>query len=284
MPIKFKCSCGHILKVPDKLAGKSGKCPKCQKVLKVPVPKAKQPQPKQAAAVAATGGTAPSPGGKLDSLFDEAGLVQKSGPVCPKCGADIKPGTVVCTSCGFHLETGEQISGFNVNVEGPEFDNLYLQEAADNMRRDSRMDDRRSKAAMPWWVLMSFLIGAITLCAAGVVIVDGRFGTPADETTFIGKVQRLPVFVVLGMTAGITGIAITAFAHLSICFFAFTRHVGQGLACLFLPLIFSVVYGIMHWTDNKAPVKAIIMALIFIGLGIAMIVKGGGFGEIQAIF
>jgi len=37
------------------------------------------------------------------------------------------------------------------------------------------MDLRRARAALPWWVLMSFLIGAMTLCAAGIVIVDGVF-------------------------------------------------------------------------------------------------------------
>ena len=30
MPIKFKCSCGQVLSVPDKMAGKQGKCPKCK--------------------------------------------------------------------------------------------------------------------------------------------------------------------------------------------------------------------------------------------------------------
>lgn len=276
MPIKFKCSCGQVLSVPDKMAGKQGKCPKCGNAIKVPVPKKKSSKASQPAAKKAAAAPAGVPNA-LDSLFEDAGLTERKGPVCPQCSEDIKPGTVLCTKCGFNLESGETLTGFDAKTDGPEFQNEYLQEAADNMRRDLVMEDRRDKAAMPWWVIMSFLIGAMTLCAAGVVIVDGQFGTPAAENTFIGKVQRWPVFTTLGLTAGITGIAITVFAHMSICFYAFTKSVGQGVACFFLPLLYSVIYGIMNWTNNKAPVKAIMMALVFIGLGSFLIVQGGGF-------
>ena len=153
------------------------------------------------------------------------------------------------------------------------------------MVRDQKMESRRDKSASPWWVLMSFLLGAITLCAAGVVIVDGwNEDKLAAETTFYGKIQRLPIPTTLGVTAGITGIAISVFAHLNICIFAFGRSAIQGLACFFLPVIYSVIYGIMNWTDNKAPVKAIMWALLFIGVGVGFIMWGGGFGKIQALF
>lgn len=276
MAIKFNCSCGKSMSVPDKLAGKKGKCPSCQKPIKVPIPK-----------VAKTSSTAGSEtAAVLDSLFDDAGLVKKSGPVCPSCAAPIKQsGAIVCVSCGMNFETGERAKGFDAKAAGgPEFTNMHLQEASDNMKRDLMMDSRRDKSSMPWWVIMSYLIGAITLCGAGVVIVDGIVGTPADPNSFLGKVQALPVFCTLGATALITGAAITIFAHLSICAFAFGRSMGQGFACFLLPLLYSIIYGIMNWTDNKAPVKAIISALIFISLGVFLIIQGGGFGKIQAVF
>lgn len=41
MPIKFKCSgCSAVLQVKDELAGKKGRCPKCQSVIVVPTPSA----------------------------------------------------------------------------------------------------------------------------------------------------------------------------------------------------------------------------------------------------
>ncbi len=125
MPIKLKCACGQVLSVPDNLAGKSGKCPKCQKAIQIPIPAASQPsqqatgqsKPTPAAAAqtkvvaqakvpskptaqpvkaaAAPVAAAPQPN-KMESLFEEAGLKRKTGPVCPKCGADIRPGTVIC--------------------------------------------------------------------------------------------------------------------------------------------------------------------------------------------
>lgn len=275
MPIKFKCSCGHVLSVPDNFAGKTGKCPKCQKAVKVPVPKA--------AAARSTKAAAASPAGLMDSLLDDVGLVKRTGPMCPKCSADIRPGAVVCTKCGLNFEEGEQMVGFDAQAQRPEFDNPFLQEASDNMVRDLDMDLRRDRAAMPWWVIMSFLIGTITLCGAGIILVDGNFGEPAAENTFIGALQRLQVFTVLGMTALITGLAIVVFAHLSITFFGFSKSVGKGLACFFLPLLFSFPFGISNWSENKAPVKAIIVASMFIGLGVFLIVRGDGFAKLQML-
>ncbi len=283
MPIKFKCKCGHVLSVSSNMAGKKGKCPKCANLLRVPTPKA-QSAGVNASASAPAGGALSQMDGALDSLLDDAGLTKKTGPTCPKCLKDVKPGAVICTSCGFNFESGEQMREFAASHEGPEFENLYLEEASRNMEREILMDTRRAKSQMPWWVIMSFLIGAMTACAAGIVIVEGNFGEPAPENTLIGKVQRWPVFTTLGLTATITGLAITVFAHLSITTFGFGKSVVQGLLCFFLPLIYSFVYGILNWVENKAPVKAIMMALVFIGLGVFLIIQGGGFNIVFNAF
>ena len=312
MPIKLKCSCGQVLSVPDNLAGKSGKCPKCQRSIQIPNPTAAKTTTAPAAvpaakaspaqanpakvATASTGRApatkskpapavqvaAPQPVNKLDSLFDDAGLTKKTGPICPKCGVGIRPGTVLCTGCGLNFETGDTALGFEAIAATLEFKNEFLQEAADNMSRDGVMDERREKSGIPWWMIMSYLIGAMTLCAAGVVIVDGRFNEPAEAGTFLGNVQRLPVFVVLGITAMITGNSIHAFAHLSIVVFGFKQSIGKGFLCLLIPF-FSYIYGIIHWADNKQAITAIIVSIVTVSVGIGMIIYGGGFGTIQAI-
>ncbi len=320
MPIKLKCSCGQVLSVPDNLAGKSGKCPKCQKSIQIPNPaavtaaapatdqKTAAPAQKTAAPVQKTGATkaapaaaagkappmakakpaapvqvaAAQPMNKFDSLLDDAGLKKKTGPVCPKCGVGIRPGTVLCTGCGLNFETGEMATGFEAVSASMEFRNEFLQEAASNMSRDGLMDERREKSGIPWWMIMSYFLGAVTLCAAGVVIVDGRFNEPAPAGTFLGNVQRLPVFVVLGLTALITGQFIHAFAHLSIVVFGFKQGWGPGFGCLFVPF-FSYIYGIMHWADNKQAIMAVVTSIVTISAGIAMIIYGGGFSTIQAI-
>ncbi len=312
MPIKLKCSCGQALSVPDNLAGKTGKCPKCQKPLQIPKLTAqptaqataqatgagpasaasKAAPAKSTAAVAATA-TKPKPKpavpvvaaqatNKFDSLLDEVGLTKKTGPVCPKCSAPIRPGSVLCTACGLNFESGEQATGFEAAAESLEFRNEFLQEAASNMVRDVKMDERREKAGLPWWMLMAYLIGAVILCGAGVVIVDGKFGAPADAGTLIGKIQRLPVFVVLGVTAIITGQSINLFAHLSIVVYGFKRGIGPGFGCLLVPL-FSYVYAIMNWADNRQAITAIIMSIVTVSAGIGLIIAGGGLGTLQTL-
>ncbi len=314
MPIKLKCSCGQALSVPDNLAGKTGKCPKCQKPLQIPKLTAQPtaqataqptgagpasatskaaPAKSTAATAAAATATKPKPKptvpvvaaqatNKFDSLLDEVGLTKKTGPVCPKCSAPIRPGSVLCTACGLNFESGEQAMGFEAAAESLEFRNEFLQEAASNMVRDVKMDERREKAGLPWWMLMSYLIGAIILCGAGVVIVDGKFGTPEPAGTPIGKIQRLPVFVVLGITAMVTGQCIHLFAHLSVVVFGFKRGVGPGFGCLFVPF-FSYVYAIMNWADNRQAIMAIFMSIVTVSAGIGLIIAGGGFGTLQTL-
>ena len=280
MPIKFKCNkCGHVLNVPDSAAGKQGKCPKCQNALRVPVPK-----PVATVSAASPEAAAPVVDSRMSALLEEVGVVQKKGPVCPSCGGDIKAGVVICVGCGFNLETGQKITGYDAKIERPEFDNEFLNLAVTNMRRDDAMELRRDRAAMPWWVLASYLIGAIVLCGAGVILVDGNFGTPAAPETTLGKLQRLPVLVVLGVTVGVTGVALALFAHLSICIYGFQQKLSKGLMCFFIPVLFSLPYGFMNWTNNKAPVKGFLMALTFIGIGVGLIMGGGGFGTLNGIF
>jgi hypothetical protein len=294
MPIKLKCSCGQVLSVPDNLAGKSGKCPKCQNAIKIPNPAAGAPAKAAAPVGAATKApaakakpaapvqvAAAQQSNKFESLLDDVGLTKKTGPVCPKCGVGIRPGTVLCTGCGLNFETGEVATSFEATAAKLEFRNEFLQEAAHNMSRDVVMDERREKSGIPWWMIMAYFLGAVTLCAAGVVIVDGRFNEPAEAGTFLGNIQRLPVFVVLGVTAFLTGQFIHAFAHLSIVVFGFKQGLGPGFGCLFVPL-FSYIYGIMHWADNRQALMAIVTSIVTIGCGIAMIIYGG-FDTLQAI-
>jgi DNA-directed RNA polymerase subunit M/transcription elongation factor TFIIS len=303
MPIKFQCSCGQVLNVPDEKAGKSGKCPKCQKTVQIPSASAKSPSStaNPTAKAASSGGQstpakaststqavvpttaakpAPVPAAKLDSLFEEAGLKKKSGPTCPKCGAAYHQGSAMCVQCGLNFETGEQSLGFNAAIEQQEFKNEFLQEAAENMKRDVVMDERRDKSGIPWWMILSYLVGAITLGAAGIIIVDGRLGVPAAEGSLMGNLQRLPVFTILGATLMVTGQFIHFFAHMSIVVFGFRKSIGAGFGCLLVPF-FSYVFGIMNWADNKSAIMAIVTSLATIGLGIGLILSAGGFGLLQ---
>ncbi|MEM7478022.1 MAG: hypothetical protein AAF483_23805, partial [Planctomycetota bacterium] len=288
MPIKFKCSCGQVLSVPSKLAGKQGQCPKCKKSIKIPVPKSGTAPANSAAPVAPTVPAASAPvaapanqDGKFASVLDDAGLTEQKGPTCPSCFSPIKPGTVVCTGCGMNFQSGEKVEGYDLVANAPEFDNLYLQEASENMKRDKLMDSRRDKAQMPWWVIMSFFIGAVTLCAAGVIIADGfNKENLASPDSFYGKLQTMPIMATLGMTGLLTGTSIIFFANMSILTFGFKQSVVQGLLCMFLPMIYSLVYGSMNWADCKSAVKAIILGAVLIGFGLIPVIQANAFNHL----
>src|SRR6476646_937850 len=95
MAIKVQCTCGKAFAAKDELAGKTVKCPGCQKPLKIPggAPAAAKapataaaPKPPAAAKpAAAAAGTSKAPAAKAppapapaspsaDSLFDDIGL------------------------------------------------------------------------------------------------------------------------------------------------------------------------------------------------------------------
>ncbi len=292
MPIKLKCSCGQSLTVPDSLAGKTGKCPKCQAAIRIPAATAaapattssgaaaakpaaakpaaaKQPAAPAKAAVAKTAAApaAPAPAIVSDDVFDEIGLKKKTGPTCPKCATPIVRNAAICTSCGLNFQTGEQLAGFNAQAEVEEFKNAFLKEAATNMSRDNLAEERHAKAGLPWWMLVSVLLGALCIGAAGVVLVDATFNEPAPVDTFLGKVQRQKFGVIAGVTFTMVGTLIALFADLSIVVFAFGKSTGKGIASLLVPP-YSFIYGCGTWADNKTGIYGLIMGGLLIGGGL----------------
>lgn len=82
MPIPVTCeACGKSLKVPDKLAGKKAKCPKCREIIRIPGERKSGPMP-----------------------------VETSND-CPSCGRSLGDGDVFCVGCGYDLRTGKKIPG-----------------------------------------------------------------------------------------------------------------------------------------------------------------------------
>ena len=300
MPIKLKCDCGQVLNVPDAMAGKTGKCPKCQKALKIPAgsaaspaagqqatakpetakPETAKPETAKPAAPSPSKPAAPSQAAvqtsSLDDLLDEAGLTKKTGPVCPKCGNPIVRNAAICTKCGLQFESGEQLKGLEFASQKIEFQNEYLQEAANNMRREDIMGERHSKVGMPWWMVMAFLMGALCIAAAGVLIVDARNNTKQPINTLMGKIQRQSMSVVIGATFLSMSGFIASLANLSILVFAFQRSIGQGFACMLIPF-YTIYYAFKTWADNKSALKGLGLGLLIGGFGAYLYFSAGGF-------
>jgi hypothetical protein len=207
-------------------------------------------------------------------LFDELGLTRKSGPVCPKCGASIQPHAALCTGCGFNFQTGEQLSAFNVRTEAPEFDNPFLQEAVNNMRREDVSEERMAKAGMPWWMLVAFIFGVITIGAAGLILVEANTN-PSPPDTPIGRIQQQDFRVIIGFTLIAVGVMISNFAHLSILVFAFRTSAKEGALVMFAPF-YNLYFAIKYWADNKSAVFAMLWSGLLAGVGIGLVIAGGG--------
>ncbi len=90
MPIRVECDCGKSLNVPDKLAGKKGKCPACGAVLNIP---------------AGGGG-----GDEFEITAPPAKASAGSGKKCPNCNKQWPVDAVICVACGTNMVTGEKLS------------------------------------------------------------------------------------------------------------------------------------------------------------------------------
>lgn len=80
--IRVNCTCGKVLKIPEKYAGKRGRCPNCGKKITIPT---------------------------IDEIEQKTAVPKENTEIrhCPTCGAYINPDDEVCVSCHMNLRTGE---------------------------------------------------------------------------------------------------------------------------------------------------------------------------------
>lgn len=261
MPIAVQCTCGQKLNVPDHMAGKQGKCPKCQQLLRIPSPAAGSPSPKTAAAAPAQSSAAPS---AISNLLEEAGVGKPTGPTCPRCSAPLKRNSVLCTSCGLNLSTGEQLQQHQSQAEFS-FGNMYLDEAVSNMKRDDKMHESHEKSGLPWYV-MGILLLVVALCGIGaVLIVDSQLMGPQDPNTLVGRIQQFKIPFMIGIIIACASMLLNLAAVILTLVHAFSRSVGQGLLVMFCPF-YIFVYQIMHWEDLKGSFMSLVLASVLGGV------------------
>lgn len=276
MPISVQCACGHKLNVPDNLAGKQGKCPKCQQLIKIPGVTGQVPKAAPAAPSASPRKAPPAPvvDSGLAAMLEEAGVGKKTGPACPKCNTPIRPGAVLCTKCGLNFGTGEQLKQHEVDSEFS-FGNLYLDEAVSNMKRDDVMQDRHEKAGLPWWVMVVMFLFVIIAGIGAVLIVDAQLMGPQDPNTLVGWVQQFRLTFLIGALLGITATLLNFFAVLVTLIHAFMRDTVKGIMVLFVPF-YIFYYQIVNWAEMQGAFLALILASVLGGGAGALLAMGAG--------
>lgn len=233
MPIRVQCACGKTLAAPDAAAGRAVKCPGCGKSVQVPAastsvkPAAKPP-------AAADG---------LDDLFDEEGFGKKVSKVCPACRQDMKPGSVLCTKCGYHTEQGVRLAGHLTPGVDISSGTIALQKAAADMAKEKKLQkDLDEGAGMPTWALGLILTILSGLATIGVVAIN--LSQAAEESGTSNNFNAAQTFFLFG---GVCCAVVGVSAHLRLVWRAFKEETTLGLMVAFVPLYIAY----FAWTYRR---------------------------------
>jgi len=241
MPIQVTCQCGQSLKVPEVMAGKSGKCPKCQEVIRIPAARKsgadsavpvsqKQTTAKQAPKAV------PNPiNSTMAGLLDQAGLVQKTGLFCPNCDQPSRPSAVLCTYCGFSFAEGTKVEG-HISQEKKQFGNKNLNAAADMMVREASTQKRMLNSGTPWWMMFAMLAGLILFVGGALIKMDAIQTGEKSKIEWMARIQRADWLPVMAGSSGTGMLLIAIFAYIALIVTGFFESRKQGLLCLFVPL------------------------------------------------
>ena len=237
MPIRLKCQCGKALAVKDEMAGKAVKCPGCGEVIRVPSADKSQTAltsaPNPAAAPAQLPSTATA--GSLQDLFDEEGFQQQVAAICPACKAEMTAGAVLCTKCGYNIETGEQMAAHQTAGVDIDHGTLQLQAAEKSMAKDAHLQKEMvRKAGLPWWGL------ALLLFIGGSGITIATIAVNASRR--VGETMRFDPLKMFYQLAGFGCLAVAAGALLSLIAIAFRKSSREGalmLTVLYIPVFVS---------------------------------------------
>lgn len=281
MPIRVSCQCGHTLTVPDEMAGKSGKCPKCKQLLKVPAgnpsaaagtPKSPETKPvanpKSSKSAPAAVAAAPKPAGQMAGLFDEVGLTQKKGRFCPSCDGQVANDAIICIKCGFHLEEGKKVEGFQA-AKSKKFGNKQLNEAADMMARESATEKRLMGTGAPWWMLAAVLIGLAVFIGGLAIKMDAATSGKISSVAEIARIQKAGYGPVTAASLGFAMLLVCNFAHVALLVTAFMESAKQGLLFLFVPL-YSIYYMFSRIKSKNLMTTVIIYFVSAIVAGVAL--------------
>jgi hypothetical protein len=282
MPIRVTCQCGHTLTVPDEMAGKSGKCPKCKQLLQVPAgstnPTSGSPKPqgtpgaaKPNASKPATSPVAPatSSAGQMAGLFDEVGLTQKKGKFCPSCDAQVTGDAVICVKCGFHLSEGKKVDGFQA-AASKKFGNKQLNEAADMMAREKATETRLLGTGAPWWMLAALLIGLAVFIGGLAIKMDFTTSGKISSVEPLARIQKATYGPVIAASLGFAMVLVFSFAHIALLVTAFLESAKQGFLFLFLPVFYSTYYMFSRIKTKNLMTTVIIYFVSAIVAGISL--------------
>ncbi|MCY2985045.1 MAG: hypothetical protein NTY15_15585 [Planctomycetota bacterium] len=271
MPIRVACQCGQSLNVPDTMAGKTGKCPKCQQVIRIPAAGgAASPQSGAPIGKSAKAGTtaAPAQANAMANLLDAAGIVQKTGTFCPSCDQASKPGAVLCTHCGYNFAEGTKVEGHK-SLEKKQFGNKNLNHAVEMMARDESTQKRMLETGLPWWTIAASLIGLLIFLGGALIKKDEGQTGKRSTIPILAKIQAADWLPVMAASAGVGLMFVAIFAQFAVLFTAFFESAKQGLLCMFVPF-YIIFYMFSRIRSHKLFTTVVILWLTSILAGVML--------------
>jgi len=107
MAIEFKCPNGHKLKVKDASAGKTGRCPVCSALVRVPSAPGSELSEDAILGILGsskpTGPVEPPPEGFADGFSGATEPMTPRRKLCPQCHREIELETHICPHCQTYI-------------------------------------------------------------------------------------------------------------------------------------------------------------------------------------
>jgi len=166
----------------------------------------------------------------MDDLFAEEGLDRQITAVCPACRKELSGGLVLCTKCGFNLQTGERLDAHKVAGVDIDKGTMALNKASRDMDEAKRMQDELfAKSGMPPWMLalVLFILGS----AVGIAVLAVNASRREEAIAF----KPMQMFMNLG---GSAFLLVAIGAALSLVALAFRTNPKQGFLTLTIVYLF----------------------------------------------
>lgn len=164
--MEIKCEhCDKTLSVKSDAVGKKIKCPACQKVMRVPQVE--------------------------DDAYDLN--PKQDRKVCPSCQTELKPGAVLCVSCGLNLQTGQKLQA--TSSESADIEH--------NGGSKKNMKHTAKKTAFAASKIMIYFLGLLFILI-GLGLGIGCVGNALNS-------RRITVETIMSFSLGIVGFSIAMY-------------------------------------------------------------------------
>lgn len=184
----------------------------------------------------------------MSILLDSAGLKKREGIFCPGCDRPLPTGSAICVGCGYNLQAGSKIEGFE--VETKEFGNKRLAEAADMMAREVETEKRLLKAGMPWWMMLAIILGVLFMMSSILLKMDANTSGKVSSVPILAKFQSASIGPVLAFSVGGAACLVGLFSLFAIQATAFKESIQQGLLCT-LTVVYVFYYMFSRMKSRK---------------------------------